>query len=283
MRRLVLLVGCVLAFAGTAAAKDAPASSSSQCGLSTPYNVQVDDGGVWLYRGEGSPREIFFHDGTLSVDQQVREVGQADAARLRQLEDGARALMPQVADIARQSVGISYDALADAVRAMTGSGRKVRNVERHRDRALAHVDQSLGRGRWDQDVFDAKFQAEVAGAIGQITRSLVRSALWMAMTGRAGQLEARADRLDGIVDRRTEARTAALERQAHALCDQVVRLRTLQDALEYRYRGEPLAMLAPAERARPGTGAVPGAGAEPGGDHEARGDVPSSNAVAPVP
>ncbi len=257
MRYVPLLLAATLAFATDAAsAGEAKGTelSSRECGLSTPYNVQVDGGGVWLYRSEGTPREIFFHDGTLSIDQRVQPVSDADAARLRRMEDGARALMPQVADVARESIAISYDALADVVRAMTTSERKARKVERHRERALAHVDGSLGKGRWDQDVFDAKFQAEVGQSIEDITGSLVRSALWQVFTGRAERMEARMDRADREIDREAEARSAALEERAHALCSQVVQLRRLQDALEYRHRGEPLVMLQGA--AAPATAAV---------------------------
>lgn len=248
---LLLIASMPTAMAGSAAGDasaapdDRPAGrlSSRECGLSTPYNVQVDGGGIWLYRSEGAPREIFFHDGVLSVDQQVQAVSPADARRLRRMEDGARALMPQVAGIARDSVAIVYDALADMTRVMTASERRARKVERRRERALAHVDGSLGNGRWDQDVFDRKFQAEVGDVVEDVTRSLVRSALWAALTGRADRMEARADRVDREVDRKIDARGAALEARAHALCPQVASLRALQDALDYRYRGKPLVML----------------------------------------
>lgn len=219
--------------------------SSRECGLSTPYNVQVDGGGVWLYRQEGTPQEIFFHDGTLSVDQRVQQVSPADAQRLRRMEDGARALMPQVAGLTRESVALTFDALAGVTRGMTGSARKARKVERSRDQALAQIDGSLGNGRWDQDVFGEAFEANVESVIADLTGSLVRSALWAAVTGRADEMDARADRVHAQIDRQVDARSAALEARADAMCTQVVALRALQDALDYRYRGKPLVMLAP--------------------------------------
>ena len=273
MRGLLSLFLCVATIGAAAPAcagegADPPRAarlSSRECGLSTPYNVQVDGGGIWLYRSAGAPREIFFHDGVLSVDQKVQAVSVADARRLRRMEDGARALMPQVAGIARDSVAIVYDALADVTRVMTDSERRARKVERRRERALAHVDGSLGNGRWDQDVFDREFQAEVGDVVEDVTRALVRSALWAALTGGADRMEARADRVDREVDRKIDARSAALEARAHALCPQVATLHALQDALEYRYRGEPLVMLqadaqpaiaADAEEDRPRDGSI---------------------------
>jgi hypothetical protein len=249
MRHALLAIALLSTLAaGAAGAEDtekAPELSSRQCGLSTPYNVQVDGGGVWLYRHDGAPKEIFFHDGTLSVDHQVQVVSDADAQRLRRMEDDARALMPEVAGIARESIGITFDALAGVVRVMTGSERKGRKVERHRDHALEHIDDSLGKGRWDQDVFGEKFEANVEQVVGDIAGGIARSALWAAFTGRADRIEERADRIDAEMDRMVEARSAKLERQAESLCVQVAALREQQDALEYRYRGAPLVMLEP--------------------------------------
>lgn len=249
MRNFLLAAACLLTFVAGAARADgstAPELSSRECGLSTPYNVQVDGGGVWLYRREGAPQEIFFHDGTLSVDQEVQAIGEADAQRLRRMEDAARALMPEVAGIARESIDITFDALATVMGTMTGSERKARKVERYRTRALEHVDDSLGKGRWDQDVFGEAFEANVEEAIGKVTGSVGRSALWAALTGRGDTMDARSDRVDQEVDDLVEARSVALERHADALCTRVATLRRLQDALAYRYRGAPLVMLAPA-------------------------------------
>jgi len=248
MRPVIAAFACLLASASgavQAGSNATPELSSRECGLSTPYNVQVDGGGVWLYRREGTPREIFFHDGTLSVDHRVQAVSEADAQRLRRMEDDARTLMPEVTGIARESVGITFDVLAGVVRTMTGSERKARKVERHHARALEHIEDSLGKGRWDQDVFGEKFETNVEEVVEQVTGSVTRSALWAVFTGRSERLEERADRVDLEVDQLVEARSAALEQHARALCTQVAVLREQQDALEYRYRGAPLVMLEP--------------------------------------
>jgi len=245
----ICLSGFVLGSAH--AGNGTPELSSHECGLSTPYNVQVDGGGVWLYRSTGTPQEIFFHDGTLSVDQKVQPVSDTDAARLRQMEDGARMLMPQVAGIAHESIDISFDVLAGVMRTMADSERKARKVEGYRERAQEHIDGSLGNGRWDQDVFDAKFEANVEQVVEEVVGSVTRSVLWAVVTGRADNIDARADRLDQEMDALVEVRSATLEQHAHALCAQVAVLRELQDALEYRYQGSPLVMLAPSPSPSP--------------------------------
>ncbi|MDC7808153.1 DUF2884 family protein [Luteimonas sp BLCC-B24] len=246
--RLVVLLALVLVAGLAHASGDEAAAplSADRCAVSTPYNVLVDTGGVWLYRGQGRPQEIFFHDGTLSVDRTVQTVSTADAQRLRQLESGARALMPDVAEVARQSAGLAFEALAGVVEAMTGSARQVRQVERFHADTTAHIDRTLGRGRWDQDVFGPGFEARIEAVAERMNGSLGRSVMWQVITGRAARMDARAERLDAELTRRIDARSAELERRVDALCAQVQALHALQAALEYRFEGERLVMLAPA-------------------------------------
>lgn len=250
MRHTMLAIACLTACAAGAAHADSAKShelSSHECGFSTPYNLQVDDNGVRLYRHDGTPKDIFFHDGALSVDHRAQAVGAADAQRLRQMEDGTRALMPEVVGIARESVGITFDALASVTRTMTGSERKARKIERYREHALEQIDDSLGKGRWDQDVFEEKFEANVEQVAEEVAHSISRSVLWAVFTGRAGTIDKRADRVDQEMDKLVEARTAQIESHARALCTRVDALRQLQDAMDYRYNGTPLAMLEPSD------------------------------------
>ena len=248
MRHAILIVAglCALAvFAARADTAKAADLSAQSCRLATPYDVRIDDAGVWLRRDGGSPGEIFIHDGALSVDRQPQRIDDADALRLRRMEQEARALMPEVASIAHDSVELTFDALARVIRTMTGSERKARRIESHRDRALDDIRGSLGEGRWNQREFAETFEAHVTQAAEEAAHGLVRSALWAVFTGRAHRLDERADRVDREVDKLVEARSAVLQRQAQALCARVDKLRQLQDALDYRYAGAPLVMIQP--------------------------------------
>lgn len=259
---LLLLCACAIPARADQAKPDEPAQghrngvqmSSDQCGLSTPYNVLVDTGGIWLYRDQGAPREIFFHGGTLSIDGQVQAVDAADAQRLWQMEAGAQQLMPQVASVAGDVVDITYDALASVIDVLTGSAANARKIERRRKQARAYVDATLGRGRWDQEVFGEQFEQRVQREAEEFTGSITRHILWQVFTGRSEQIDARAERMDEELDKRMDAKSDALEAKARALCPQVRELYALQSALDYRYQGQPLRMIAldaPAGQAAP--------------------------------
>ncbi len=151
--------------------------------------------------------------------------------------------MPEVAGLARDSVDVTFDALSGVVEAMTGSKRKARKVDDFRAEAIAHVDRTLGRGRWDQEVFDETFEAKIEDAAESMASMIGRSALWSVFTGRAGQLEARADKMDRELEQMLEVRTKAIEARADGLCTQVRAINAVQSALEYRHDGAPLRLL----------------------------------------
>lgn len=240
-----------------------PQLSSRQCGLTTDYNVLVDGGGVWLYRSEGAPKEIFFHDGKLSIDRQVQATSEADAQRLRLLEAESRVLMPQVAGLARETVDITFDSLEGVVEALTGSRRKARKLRGFRDDTLAHVDATLGTGRWDQDVFGEEFEARIEAAAESMASGIGRSMLWSVfLPGGVERLERRTEKMEAELEQRLEARIGAVEARADAMCAQVARMQAIGDALEFRYRGAPLHLLqadAPSRvaRERPRGNAIP--------------------------
>lgn len=241
--RCLCLSLALLPLAAGAEENTKPQISSHQCGISTPYNVLVDGGGVWLYRDAGSPREVFFHNGELSVDRQVRAVSDADAQRLRELEYQSRLLMPEVAGLARETVDIGFDTLAGVVDTLTGSKRQVRKVEAFRKDAQQHVDRTLGVGRWDQEVFDDTFEAKLEDAAQSFTASISRSVLWTVMTGGADRMEKRADRLEAELEQSLELRARGLEARADGLCTRVRAMDALQAQLEFRYQGQPLRLL----------------------------------------
>ena len=244
MRPTAFLMPLVLLAACSAQAETAkPQVSSQQCEVSTSYDVLADSGGIWLRRKQGVPREIFFHGGELNVDRQPQPVSAADAQRLREIEHGTRTLMPAVTDIARSVVGITFDALAGVVQMLTGSARQERKVERLRVNALAQVDATLGRGRWEQELFDEHFEANVERAAEELAGGLTRSVMWTVMTGRTAQLERRGEQLDARMEQQMQGRSEALEAQARTLCTQVEALYAVQQALEYRFHGERLQML----------------------------------------
>lgn len=239
---LALLPLAMAPSAARAGTTSTPQLESGQCGITTAYDVLVDSGGVWLRHGPLPPHDVFFHDGELSLDGKVVPVADSDAARLRELEMGARRLMPAATELARESVDLTFDALDGVVEVLTGNTNS-RKVKKLRADARAWVEGSLGRGYWQQDTFGEGFEARVEAMAESLAASMTRSVLWQVFTGRAGNMERRADRMDEALEQRLEARGQRLEAQATALCPRVQALADVHDALQVRYQGQPLRLL----------------------------------------
>lgn len=238
-----LLLSLCVASAAAAGEVHAPKLSSQQCGVSTPYNVLVDTGGIWLRQPGAVPAEIFFHKGELNIDRQPVAVSAADAQRLRQLESGTRQLVPAVAGVAGDVVDITFDAFAATVEIMSGSRGKAREVEHLRKDAHSYVDRTLGRGIWQQDQFEQGFEQRIEQTVESMAGSLARGVMWSMFTGGARRLEARADRVEADLERKMDLRSKALEANAQVLCTQVFALEQLQRALEVRHQGKPLTLM----------------------------------------
>ncbi len=245
-QRLPWLALVLLSLAGVASAgTPQPQLSSRQCEFTTYYDLRVADDGVWLERETGAPREVHIHDGAIAIDRRAQDISADDARRLRRMEAMTRDLVPAVANIAREAVNIAFDALGGVVDIMTGSQSKARDVERVRRQAMAQIDASLGKGRWDQKQFDEAFEANVERAAEDMAGTLTRSVLWAAFTGRADEIDRRADAMEKDLDARMEVRSRKLEAQAQSLCDQVTALHDVQQQLDLRYQGQPLQLLVP--------------------------------------
>lgn len=247
MRWMVLgAAGLVLAFAAEAWAGPAQGFGNDEtgCSIDSDYTIRVDDSGIRLDADDearDAPRRIEIRDGRLRVDGKARGVSAADARRLREVEAGTRAMLPEIAAITREAVGIAFDSLALVNQALTGN-RQARDFERLRTRSLARVDDTLGRGVWTPDAFGPAFEAEIEAAAEAMAASFsTPRALWMVMTGGFGRMERRMEKMEAELERSVEARAAKLERHAAALCRRLESLHRLQDAMDLRLEdGRPL-------------------------------------------
>lgn len=219
-----------------------------QCGYNSNYDVRVTAAGIDFSRGGAQPNEIFMHDGALRVDGRPVAVSADDAARLRSYEGDMRSLLPEMAGIAHEAVGIAFDALATVAATLGGSQHHrdalVRQLNQSRMEALRGLEASINADHWSQQDFADAIEQPVTEASNQLASSLTRSVMWSLFTGRAGELEARADSVDQSMEKEMKARSGQLEARAKAICPRLAELDGLQQRFRFRLAdGSPLRLL----------------------------------------
>ncbi len=227
----------------------------ASCSVDTDYDIDVQHNAILFSRADGSPHTVRMHDGTLQVDGRTLAVDQADAVRLRRYEAQVRALLPEAAGIAREGVGIGFDALTTVAATFAEHpderSEVIRKLTAQRQRVLAQIDQGIGSGRWRQHSLDQLMDEGMGDAVSTLVSTVAARAVKAALSGDQSQvaaLEARADSLDKSIDRAVEVPARRLGERADALCPRLVALDQLQQQLSLRLSdGSALSLLTVAQ------------------------------------
>jgi Protein of unknown function (DUF2884) len=217
---------------------------------STPYDVDVTAAGLSFHRTDGVPAEIFLHDGAIRVDGKAVAVSGGDADALRRYEAGVRALMPQVATIAREGVELGFSAMTTVTLSFADGdqrGRMLEKLKRKQIEALREIDEGVGSGHWSANRMTETVAGSVSDSVGELVGSVTSSAVTAALSGDASKvaaLQARADSLDKAMDREMNKRSKALEAKSNAICPQLNDLASLQQGWGVRLaNGKPLELM----------------------------------------
>ncbi len=223
----------------------------ASCSVDSDYDVAIRDDGIQFTRNDGSPRQVFMHDGQLRVDGQPLAISAGDATRLRLYEANVRALLPQVAQLARDGIGIGFDALATVAGTFTDSpderSQMMRQLAEQRRQMLGKIDQGIGHGRWQQHDLDQMMDEDLGDAVSTLVSTVASRAVKAALSGDQSQvaaLEARARSLQNSIEKAVEAPAERLGKRAEALCPRLVELDQLQQQLSLRLPdGKPLQLM----------------------------------------
>jgi hypothetical protein len=216
---------------------------TDHCGnnYGTAFDVDVRPSGIAFSRDDGSPGKVFMHDGALRVDGKDISVSTTDADSLRRYESDVRALVPEVAAIAREGIDIGFAAMTSVTAAFAEDGdsraRMVDKLKRKRIDAQKRIDDTLGAGHWHREDTDRLVEDAVSDSVGDLVGTVTAGAVSAALSGdqaKVAALEARANSLDAAIKREVDTRADALEKRAHALCPKLAELDGIQKQWQFR-------------------------------------------------
>ncbi|QQP95499.1 DUF2884 family protein [Lysobacter enzymogenes] len=213
-----------------------------RCEIDSPYQLTLNERSLILTRQDGEPKALVMRQGRLFVDDRWVELGAQDSQRLAEFERGTRAAMPETQAIAREAADIALVALGE-VAAKLGN---------HPDRTQAKVAQA--RKQLDASLRDAigptRFSGKRLGdgigkAVGEAVPLVigdVGGAVSAALSGDVKRFE-QLDNLDAQIEAAVQPRADALERRGERLCQRMLDLDALENALSYRFDGRALDLL----------------------------------------
>lgn len=260
---LVLAIGLAFGLQAQAARVNV---HGDQCGYDSNYDVRVTPGGIDFSRSGAQPNEVFMHDGVLRVDGQPVAVSADDAERLRSYEADMRGVLPEMAGIAHEAMDIAFDALTTVAATLGGSQHRrdalVNQLNQSRMEAMRGMEASINADHWSQQDFADAIEKPVSAASDQMASALTRSVMWSLFTGRASELEARADTMDQSMEKEMKARSSQLEARAKAICPRLARMSELQQQFRFRLADGQSLHLMTDNRDRNGKDSQGGAGSD---------------------
>ena len=238
MRRTIAIALLSLA-CGSAAAID----RGCDVNVESDYDLALNERSVILTRASGVPATIVMRQGRLFVDDAWVALSPADSRRIAAFEQATRATMPEAQAIGRAAAEIAFIALGEVAGGFSSdpvaSRAKLATARAQLDARLAR---SVTATRFDGRDLGAGISQAVGAALPSVIGDIVGGALSAVFSGDGNRLQ-RMQNLDARIEAQVQPRALALERRAEGLCRRMIELDGIDNALEYRHRGQPLNVL----------------------------------------
>jgi hypothetical protein len=233
------VVAAALSAAGTAAAGE-DRVSFDHCDLATGWALSLAGAELAFTRDDGVPARLALDDGRLRADGREVALSADDRRRLRDYEATVRDLLPDAKAIALEGIEIAFVAVNEVARLFLSADEAVHaatagKIATARIVARRQVEEAFAGRDWS----DAELERLVEDAVVQLMPALVgsiaASAVKAALSGDeqlAGELEARAARMEREIEARVARRAKALEARAEAFCRRLAALDRLEAEID---------------------------------------------------
>jgi hypothetical protein len=237
MRNAALLPIATLLLCGLSAPAFAgPASSSRLCDYQMQYDIDIDGDSAHLRNARSAP-DIDIVGDRLWVDGKERALSAIERQRLVDYRKELSGFTRNVSHVALEGAQLGIESAVLAISALTGDEDDGKKMLSRFDGLRSRLEQQLDGKHLPAKMLGKDYDEELDATIDQIAQEAVVQisggvAKLVAMSLFAPSLiEARADRVEKLVDTHVEQRGNRLERDADALCGQVRRLDALENAL----------------------------------------------------
>ena len=222
---------------------------AATCHASSSYDLTVQPDDLLFDRAAPAPRRVLLHDGTLRVDGRAVALNDENQDRLTLFERDLRALVPRVKAVAGQGVDVAVQAIRSEADGMNPSADTRAELDRRLAVDAADLKRRIAASHsthdWHGTAASQYAQRLATDIVPLLAADIGQQALTAALSGDlqgAAALRERASRLANAWPARLQQRMQVLRPQVEALCPDIRRLATLQQAIRDD-QGRPLDLL----------------------------------------
>ncbi|MGQ0800747.1 MAG: DUF2884 family protein [Pseudomarimonas sp.] len=215
----------------------------AHCDVESHYGLRIDADRLGFTRKSSStsgPARIEFVGSSIHVDGQAVTLSAADRERVEQFQSTLRAMLPEVKQIARDSIDIAFAALSTVVTEFSSEQRRAELLEELQALRI-DAEHTVATANSTEAFKDAAFERRIEAAVERIVPTLAgefaAEAIRVAMSGdadAAANIERRANRFGEEIERSVEGAAKALEAKVARLCPQVEALDVIDNSFEWR-------------------------------------------------
>ena len=211
--------------------------------IQSDYELSLNERSVILTRDSGVPKAIVMRQGRLFVDDAWVALGAADRERIAAFERGTRATMPEAQAVGRAAADIAFTALGEVAAGFSSDPESSQaKLAKARVQLDARLARSVTATRFDGRDLGGGISEAVGAVLPSMIGDIVGGAISAAFSGDASRLK-QMETLDARIEAQVEPRARALEKRAEGLCQRMIALDAIDEAIEYRHGGKPLDLL----------------------------------------
>lgn len=214
------------------------------CNIESDFDFTLNEQSLIFTRDSGTPKWVVIRGDRLFVDDRWVALDADDRKRIAAIDHGAREIMPLAREIARDATEIAFTAISEVAAGFSNDATKTRaKLDQARKRIDARLARSVTANRFDSSDLGNGIGEAVEEVVPLVIGDIVGGAVSAALSGDSARLE-RMQNLDKQIEARVAPRAKALETRSEQLCNKMLELDRLDNALAYRLPdGSPLNLL----------------------------------------
>ncbi len=217
-------------------------AETTACNYSTDFDIKIDEVGVKFHKD--GKKSVEFQNDRLLIDGKTVTLNDAQIAATRSLQQGAREMVPKIAEVAVEGAELGIKASTMVLTALFGDDEAMHQeliapIEALSDKIQANINKTqMNTAELEkafESAFDEEFEQVIEKAALKYSGKIVGNILSAVFSGddeEVKDFEFRMENMERDIEKYVEANAKGLEEKAEALCQDIAALEKFDSVLE---------------------------------------------------